>query len=386
MPVNIKASLGTSFLEYLTVNFSKSTMASHGLPLSNEEISRRSYRQCLASQQTVSCAERQLNALDAILRSNQQAALDNGTFRLVNTIRVNIANLAAGLECLATAHYDPSQGSYRETLSAAEVFKDTKLLESILLQLELSDLLRAQQACSNFWNVMSSSEKIQASMGLLPDAQSFVRFPASTLDVGLTYSTHLSDGRVIERLADNGSAGDMEYVYEEDLDSDSDSQSEESASEEDESNENIVEVRILAYPAEKEDVQKDLGSRVRQTLICQPPLKSLTVKPSFCCSRRDPSQRPKRITSSTGLTIGDVVDEARKLLNKHRLCPHAWSIYHLEDGVVMVRVEFTGLLRVSGNDPVLLECEKATREIEQRQSRDAEMQQYSSAKREGEYC
>ena len=59
----------------------------------------------------------------------------------------------------------------------------------------------------------------------------------------------------------------------------------------------------------------NIGSRYRNMFICQPPVQQM--QPTMCCCQRI-SGALDPVTSEHGLTIGDLYDYAKALLDKHR--------------------------------------------------------------------
>lgn len=85
-------------------------------------------------------------------------------------------------------------------------------------------------------------------------------------------------------------------------------------------------------------------------LICQPPITEMVAMPKCCESRGrelladipDPST-PITITSSTGITVRDLLDVAWDIYVGHQYCPYLDQLLHGEDGRVYPNIEFTGL-------------------------------------------
>lgn len=93
------------------------------------------------------------------------------------------------------------------------------------------------------------------------------------------------------------------------------------------------------------------------------------------------------IDSETGITLGQILDETRRLRNEHRYCPDAYPGLHRDDGTVDVHVHFEAILTLPREDPVLLANKraKASSDFEQRDfaEKDAKIQAYITAKQSG---
>jgi hypothetical protein len=158
-----------------------------------------------------------------------------------------------------------------------------------------------------------------------------------------------------------------------------------------------------------------VGSPYRSMLLTQPPLHSMTVATNNCCCQPSPwydgpstfiftgahypTQAPgpptpdpsfPRVSSATGLTLGDLLDATGGVVETHRLCPRAnWTELN-DDGYVRVGVKFVGIVEVRSDDPVIvskgvqaqMEGFQARASDEERQ-REEMMKRYSEAKREG---
>lgn len=135
-------------------------------------------------------------------------------------------------------------------------------------------------------------------------------------------------------------------------------------------------------------------------LICQPPIQQVEVRATCCRLHRSSIDRidPPIITSAylpdnanspserlvqniNGITIGDLHDRARELIEQHRYCPHA-NNHDLDDfGFVNAGVHFVGHLHVRQRDPIL-------RETQQRQNEfyNSESNNRAIARRKHQYC
>lgn len=93
------------------------------------------------------------------------------------------------------------------------------------------------------------------------------------------------------------------------------------------------------------------------------------------------------IKSETGITLGQILDETKRLRTEHRYCPNAYQGLHRDDGTVSVGVRFEAILKLSSKDPLSNERRQAReileRDEQERRRRDARMQAYIAAKQSG---
>ncbi|KAK5742626.1 hypothetical protein LTR17_003157 [Elasticomyces elasticus] len=94
-----------------------------------------------------------------------------------------------------------------------------------------------------------------------------------------------------------------------------------------------------------------VGSRGQSMLICQPPIKEMTIDVS-CCNTLHP--KPGKIRNSQGLTVGDLLRATAKARKQRELCPYAGEYQHDRNtGFVLVHVSFEGPLQLRIDDPCL---------------------------------
>lgn len=97
---------------------------------------------------------------------------------------------------------------------------------------------------------------------------------------------------------------------------------------------------------------------MRLMFVSQPPPHEVTIKLNFCNGFGDRQFHPQdmeyyrlkggseyerrflSITSDADVTVGQVLEAASSLRQKHRLRPRADTIYHDRDGYVQVEIEF----------------------------------------------
>lgn len=108
-----------------------------------------------------------------------------------------------------------------------------------------------------------------------------------------------------------------------------------------------------------------VGSRGRAMLVCQPPIKEMSVEPACCKFWRNytgldlpPPPAFTVVKSNTGLTVGDLLDATAAANHAHRHCPYANRNNHDDrTGLVISKVYFTGYMALLPGDPELPPCE-----------------------------
>ena len=109
-----------------------------------------------------------------------------------------------------------------------------------------------------------------------------------------------------------------------------------------------------------------MGPGGRAMLICQPPIKEMTVQPSCCRSYRvsdygghnEPILPPPPpyvvVKSDTGLTVGDMLNAAAAARYQHLQCPYAPEHDHdCETGLVDIKIYFEGYMALLPGDPAM---------------------------------
>ncbi|KAK5701376.1 hypothetical protein LTR17_022659 [Elasticomyces elasticus] len=99
-----------------------------------------------------------------------------------------------------------------------------------------------------------------------------------------------------------------------------------------------------------------LGSRIRQMFITQPPTKRFTMTINCC----NPSNRERlgaeplpdaQITNPAGVTIGELYDEAQRVMQQHTNCAFARWSQHEANGEVDLEVTFGTHLKLPDTQP-----------------------------------
>ena len=240
----------------------------------------------------------------------------------------------------------------QSSLLPAKVFNIPELLEHILSFLPNPVLFRVQGVSQNFYKCINDSISLQRKLGLKPDPGSYLRFPF----VDPLRQWHYYVDRHPNASATAGKDGPT-----------------------------------LALTFEHfDDTLYDVGSNVRSSLICQPPLLSVQAF-ARCCGPHLPvdatTAKPgaiKPFTSKDGLRFGDILDAYRSMKQEHRLCPHAALYQHDDDGKVDPKIVFMATVPVSETDPLYVEYLERKAGEKQRDATEQRLQQYIAAKTNGE--
>ncbi|KAK3722184.1 hypothetical protein LTR37_002617 [Vermiconidia calcicola] len=271
------------------------------------------------------------------------------------------------LKTLATTTLGPlcRPASHKSAQLAAKVFNIPELLEEILCHLNAKDILQASITNRSMAAALHSSLSIQKRLCLKVDANSFFHTPFAK---GLFRSVWLEQ-------YDQPQWGDRD-----DLD-------------------NLwgkVHSSLILRVYIRNGVIPRIGTRYRSMYLCQPPVTDVTLKPDCCRyngsvgGSEDFTTRPWRtkITTATGVTLGQLIDEATKLQGVHRLCPNVESNRLNADGAAHVGVECVGALSLRYDDPIRVHRREASaKECEGMEERRAEERRratfraYTNAKR-----
>ena len=108
-----------------------------------------------------------------------------------------------------------------------------------------------------------------------------------------------------------------------------------------------------------------------------------------CCSQRFSASNEtiSAVTNSRGLTIEDLYDATQKLLNRHRLCPHAPIGKIAEDGTVDCNIFFHTSITPKQRDPLVLERvaakDRKLAQQNEQSTKEAKLEMYRRAKLQG---
>ncbi|KAF2172382.1 hypothetical protein M409DRAFT_50090 [Zasmidium cellare ATCC 36951] len=261
-------------------------------------------------------------------------------------------------------------------VKAQKVFDVAELLEKILLNCEYHDFISAMQVNRTFAQAFRRSARIQQVMGLRAITDGSPFSPVAN-------AFFVSRGCMI-RLEDHHRYGHQVQ-----------------------DNEVVVSAIFNGSSPFEEHPLPRISERFRDTLVCQPPIKQMRVRAGCCedplfrrrnannlqphppsltslADRDEEMQQLHSIDSETGITLGQVLDETRRLRDEHRYCPDAYPGLHRDDGTVDVHVHFEAILQLPRDDPVLLANRraKASFDFEQKDfaAKDQKIQQYIAAK------
>ncbi|KAK5127052.1 hypothetical protein LTR85_008411 [Meristemomyces frigidus] len=263
------------------------------------------------------------------LPSNADCASDLAA--LVTAAKRELDHAAASMPALLQQITVEERTSPATALVAEKVFEIPELFERILCNLDITDLLKAQQVNHRFFETIQSSPMLQWHMGLAPDAKHDFRLTLENRIRGFMFSTDAS-------------------MYARQIDGDN------------------VAVRLQLFGRV---AMPKLGERARSILICQPPLKSIALFVDCCSGMYSTFQQQQlatpisTITSDTGITLGDIIDAAKAVKDQHRTCPRAREHEHDAQGNVDVNINFEGVLPVAATDKALLEKRNVQQAVEE---------------------
>lgn len=220
------------------------------------------------------------------------------------------------------------------TLKAEEVFGTPELVENILQFLAPREMLVAQRTSRTMNATILTSPKLQRLLYLRPDSTAyfstaFKRQTRQSFHVDahetVTYDKHLG------KLRSKGSGREA-----------------------------IISFAVTSSRATPLGTPTySAGSRIRSMLVCQPPIKCMTASPSCCQHSRETDEASEEeLSSSTGLTCGDVVDFVMRMQAAHKVCAFE-DPYSLDDeGFVRPTIYFSGTLTLHEQDPLALTWQK----------------------------
>lgn len=119
-------------------------------------------------------------------------------------------------------------------------------------------------------------------------------------------------------------------------------------------------VRVYFKPTNEYGSQvlpQRIGELCRRMLVCQPPIKEMKALSKCCIQPRCDlrfHESASRLTSATGITVGDIYDAGVKAIMKNRTCPNVVTGFSVADGVVYPIVTFEAHMRLKRDDPYVL--------------------------------
>ena len=326
------------------------------------------------------------------------SADDNVSAHEVLKATATIKTNAAGLrKYFATFH--KSVSSARSNVRkgrAKKAFQVPELLEAVLSCLDVPNLLKAQQVCKHFKGVIDESAKLQRRMGLkAADADSFLELPLrGVVMTGQPYRGLFGGAALTFNVAGPCDMAGQSYL--------TSGFGMGPGGFHDAREETIVEeasVSILVRPFKGDRLPK-VGSRIGSMLVCQPPVKQMTFT-SSCCTpiglfgggriRHNgtvaPAEHPK-LTNATGITVGDILTQAHKMIAEHRLCPNASEQMLDRHGYVQLQLSFTAVVPLTSEDPLVVQAKLAKVKVEKSQAKEEQrilrLMDYNAAKQQGE--
>lgn len=284
---------------------------------------------------------------DIMRRITEESGSSEHLADLVKAAQSELAGATASLPPLLRLIPADERTSPASKLIAARTFSIPELFERILINLNLSGLLRAQQVSHQFFDNIQSSPNLQQCMGLAPDTKHGFRLTHKNITPAFWLMTEATEHAYRSVGGDN------------------------------------ISMRASFHGGHS---LPHLGERVRAVLICQPPLKIMNAY-TECCNdfyRAITAPPTKVLHSDTGITIGDLIEAVQTLQLEHELCPHAEQFDHDSDGKVVVSIRFEGTVSVPESDRTLLEkrevLEAAAKKQEKQKILRARLLPYVAAK------
>ncbi|TKA83528.1 hypothetical protein B0A55_00516 [Friedmanniomyces simplex] len=259
-----------------------------------------------------------------------QRAVSQHTIPLLEAIEKQVDKVGEGLALTlgpCYALHNPTPASQRK---ANELFGLPELTEIIASYLDPHEILVLMQVNRVIYAAIDGSPALQRYMGLRPDP-------------GVYFHTHL---------------GDASFSPFPPIRCDAEGEYERYADAEDGMAQGQYCVNLTLGYYGKAGHLPEADSRCRAMLICQPPVYDTGVETGCCgqmeCYEATRGWSPTNLHSETGITVGQILDKAAELLEKHQRCPYAEPRSHDADGEVIVSPVFTGVAHdVPSDDPVM---------------------------------
>ncbi|KXS95153.1 hypothetical protein AC578_5108 [Pseudocercospora eumusae] len=292
---------------------------------------------------------------------NAESSIDINAIREIDGSIKSLEQLYMSIVSSIPVHARPTTKS---AAKAHKLFDIAELLEKVLLNLDFASMIRVQQAHSVFRNAFKQSARLQQVTGLRPSSEGPTYSPLANLffiSRGCLVRFQHTSRRGTRPLADD-------EVF-------------------------ISATFSSVDPFDSRELPT-VGPMLQKSLVCQPPLTTMTIRTSCC---HDPIQHRSttaRLQSTiketpqlyvkTGITLGIILEQTKKLRDAHRLCPNADIGQHRDDGTVDVQVYFEAIRKLSPGDPILVERRRAREEYvrsrEETACREEEMSAYIEAK------
>ena len=309
------------------------------------------YAAYLAAQEQYQSIQAHLDSLTQVLEPAFQGSHE--AQKHIQALKQGLIEQQSNLEKIVQSVPPVARKPPGATQLGEKLFAIPELLERILLYLQTTDLLRVQQVNHAFFDATQSSPKIQCKMGLRAQENAHIYFPPASCEPR-RFLQYYDTYRYFSTKTVEGNKISFQPCF-----------------------------NNLNDPPK-------LGSRCRNMLICQPPVSSISVY-TRCCHPTWPWRIPntplEKITSESGIRMGDLIDAHKRITADHKLCPDADPSEHDADGFVKSRVCFELILEAQPNDPVLLDKIKydqsRVEEENKRTALERRMRPYILAKQSG---
>ncbi|KAK5126930.1 hypothetical protein LTR85_008288 [Meristemomyces frigidus] len=198
--------------------------------------------------------------------------------------------------------------------AALKVFNTPELLELILLNLGVDDLCRVQGASRTMRDATDASINIRRKIFLQADERAHLQ---------LLPGLHQGSDEALQVDFRHHPAVNGRF---------------------DLPKEEVVGSLYAPYPT--------IGHRRRLMLIVQPPTYDMTVTPNCCLFHSRPKSRDV-IKNKKGITVGDLLDVAQKLVEQYENCPDADAFIRDDEGRVIVGAYIRGTILLAQDDPIV---------------------------------
>jgi hypothetical protein len=245
-----------------------------------------------------------------------------------------LKQLKDALQSLESTLNSASLPTERSVELAAEVFNIPEILEAILCLLPTSTLLGTFAVNKSFRSGIYGSSKLMCKLGLKGDKSAWISFPADFIK---NWNFHKLPVPTVPGVTQSLGPSNL-----------------------------VSFSRSVLKPL------RHLGAQCSSMLICQPPVSTVKISDTGCCSRLNrgligPFTPPPPIFAaptpievvnakegSSGVTIGDVNDAVERLMQQHRTCPHAYVTMHEDDGFVSVIFDVRFQIQTTDLDPKVI--------------------------------
>jgi hypothetical protein len=244
----------------------------------------------------------------------------------------------------------------------------TEILERIFLLCDIQGLLILRQVNRNFRDVIAQSSGLQRALFLKADISRAFDMPASMENLSVPDNLPRLKTFGVPHIDESGVLTSQ------------------------------TNVRVNLQCGDGFD-RFTISPLYRRMLVCQPPVKKLTIDSLSCCgARRDilrtyfeSISHDTELEVDTGVRVGDVYDAAEAEAIVHRLCPLASVEMMNDDGIVHPDVKYSGFVaatvssRMSGSHGYVSRVQPRRAERERSKKKKAQLLAYKFAKMLGAY-